>query len=128
MIVQKAKPALALWVIRHRKALGMKPPDVARAVGASADTVRGWESGRGIGPDFLRALETLFGEEAPNGGGGSPNGDLAAAISALVDALDRDREERLALTRAIAALAESLATRPGDGESPEQPVLRATAG
>ncbi len=69
---QKTKPALALWVIRHRKALSMKPPDVAKAVGASADTVRGWETGRGIGPDFLHALETLFGEEAPHGGVEAP--------------------------------------------------------
>ena len=50
----------------------MKPPDVAKAVGASADTVRGWETGRGIGPDFLHALETLFGEEAPHGGVEAP--------------------------------------------------------
>ncbi len=66
----------------------MKPPDIAKAVGASADTVRGWETGRGIGPDFLHALETLFGESAPNGGGDYASGDVAAAINRLVDRLD----------------------------------------
>ena len=106
----------------------MKPADVARAVGVSEDTVRGWEAGRGIGPASLAALEDLFGETATAGSASYATGDLTAAIASLVAALDADREERQALTRAIAALAESLATRPGDGESPVPPVLRATAG
>lgn len=106
----------------------MKPADVARAVGVSEDTVRGWEAGRGIGPASLAALEELFGESATAGSASYATGDLTAAIGALVAALDRDREERLALTRAIAALARSLATQPEGEESPEPPALRATAG
>lgn len=122
------KPALSLWLIDHRKKLGMKPADVARAVGVSEDTVRGWEAGRGIGPASRLGLTELFGESAPDGGGDYATADLAAAISALVGALDRDREERMALTRAIAALAQSLARRPEGAESPAPLAPRAKAG
>lgn len=77
-------------------------------------------------------LRAHFGEPNPDLGPEAEPvetpGDLTAAITALVDALDRDREERLALTRAIAALAESLAMRQGSEESPVPPALRGTAG
>ena len=106
----------------------MKPADVARAVGVSEDTVRGWEAGRGIGPASIAALEELFGESSPGAGAGYASGDLLSAITALVAALDADREERLALTRAIAALAQSLARTPEAEGSPARRVLRETAG
>lgn len=100
-----AKPALSLWLIDHRKAATMKPADVARAVGVSEDTVRGWEAGRGIGPDSLPALEELFGEPAPAAGTGYAGGDLAAAITALVGELQQwrteDRERIAALERFV---------------------------
>ncbi len=85
-----AKPALSLWLVTARKAAGMKPPDVARVAGVAVETVRGWESGRGIGPESLAKLRNLFGEP-PNTA--EPAGDLAAAITRLADELREWRED-----------------------------------
>jgi transcriptional regulator with XRE-family HTH domain len=94
-----AKNARTLWLIDHRKAAKLKTPDIARIAGVSDDTVRGWEAGRGIGPDGLAKLEEHFGESAP--GGPEDSGDLAAALNAQAVALGKiaDRLDDLVRTR-----------------------------
>lgn len=120
--VPKPKAPLTTWLIRHRKSRGMGTLDIAKAIGVADTTVRGWESGRGIGADNLPALESLFGELAPDH---LPVGDqaaLVAAINALVDELRLERaaqrESTDAILRAIAATVGAPApqeTRAGSG-------------
>jgi hypothetical protein len=79
--------------------------------------------------DQAAILRKHFGEPPPQlTPEPEPQPDLLSAINALVKALDADREERQALTRAIAALAQSLATRAECEESPAQPALQGTTG
>ena len=119
------KPPFASWLVAQREARPpLKAEEVARrlreaGLQAEDSTYRTWESAsdRRPAPETMAALERMFGSRAP--GGTDPAGDLVVAIRSLVEALDRDREERMALTRAIAALAQSLARRPEDEESPE---------
>lgn len=118
-----AKPALSLWLVDARKAAAMKPHDVANAVGVAEETVRGWESGRGIGPESLAKLRGLFGE--PPAARQGPAGDLAAAITDLVDELQLWRSEDRARIDALwDAMVYVLRTiRPGEADpaSDERP-------
>ena len=95
MTTRRPKPAQNAWLIEQRKRRGWKPEDVADRLDVSVATVRGWESGRGIGPDSMTRLEALFGVAAP--GHEQPTSD--AAMLELADAI-RDLVEELRLSRA----------------------------
>jgi hypothetical protein len=96
----------------------------------SRTVIRAFLEDREPTDDQAVVLRKHFGEPAPEPVSQpvDPQPDLISSINALVKALDADREERQALTRAIAALAESLSTRPGAEASPERRAPRATAG
>jgi transcriptional regulator with XRE-family HTH domain len=108
---------------------------IAAAAGVSTNTLGNWWKGKAPELGSLVGLadaldESLWGMlnlwqgREPEGHGRS----IAQAVSDLLVALDADRVERSALTRAIAALARSLAKRPGDEESRVLRAPRETAG
>jgi transcriptional regulator with XRE-family HTH domain len=126
---------IGAWAYEARDAAGISPEQVVERLGLAGievrpSTIRGIESGnKQPGRQLLRALAGVYGSKPPaTTGDPEPSADLFSAITALVAALDADREERLALTRAIAALAQSLATRPEGGGSPELRALRESPG
>lgn len=97
---RRPKPPQTQWLIEQRKRRGWKPEDVASRMDVAVPTVRGWESGRGIGPDSITRLEALFGVSAP-GHSEQAGSDLAAAIMALTRELQAAREERAAVARRL---------------------------
>ena len=126
---------IGAWAYEARDAASLSPEQVVERLALAgievrSSTIRGIESGnKQPGRQLLRALAGVYGSKPPTTTGDpEPPADLAAAINALVAALDADREERLALTRAIAALAESLATRSEGEGSPVQRVRQKTTG
>lgn len=86
----RAKPPLSAWIVRERKRLGLKPPDLAERLTAAGlpvqvGTVRTWEAGRKPHPDNIEGLERIFGTRAP--ASAPPEGDTLAGGAALIDAL-----------------------------------------
>lgn len=90
--MRRPKPATSVWLIEERNKAKMKPLDVAEAIDVAESTVRGWEAGRSIKSDNRRALERLFGVEAPAESVPPEDlRDLIAVLSALVDELRAGR-------------------------------------
>ena len=138
-MARKPKPALAEWLIVHRKERGETVEDIARVTDRSAATVRGWEAGRPPHPDdpVIAHLERHYGSQAPR--------DVAdqaalvtaltaqtAAITALVGELQKWRtedRERLAEVEAMldGLVAGSLGA-PGTPERDGPVVPHGTAG
>lgn len=125
---------IGAWAYEARLAVSLSPEQVVERLGLAGiqvrpSTIRGIESGnKQPGRQLLRALTGVYGSKPPvTTADPEPPADLLSAITALVAALDADREERLALTRAIAALAQSLATTPEVGELLRRRVPRETA-
>lgn len=130
MTTRRPKPPQNAWLIEQRKRRGWKPEDVATRLDVAVPTVRGWESGRGIGPDSVMRLEAIFGSAAP-GHEVKEDSDLAGAIRELTQELQASREEREkteARLRAVEAELESLRVPRVDAESPERPAPRETTG
>lgn len=131
------KPALSDWLIEHRKAKrlpgsseGLTVLDVAKLVGRSEATVRGWEAGRPPKADSqpIRLLEQLYGASAP--GDDEDTGLVAAlnrqseAIEALVGLLAplvEQQDRRLAvLEPVVARLAERVLEAPTTQPAPHR--------
>jgi hypothetical protein len=90
MTTRRPKPEASRWLIDQRKRRGWKPEDLADRLDIAVATVRGWESGRGIGPESLMRLEALFGVQSPDTSVSTAGSDaVAAAINRQTDMLER---------------------------------------
>jgi transcriptional regulator with XRE-family HTH domain len=90
------KTPLQLWIVDHRKRLGLTPGDLATMTGVTEDTARGWESRGQPSEEALAILQRRFGEPIP------ANRETPADQGALIAALDRQ-------TKAIEALVAMMA-------------------
>lgn len=130
MTTRRPKPPQSTWLIEQRKRRGWRPEDVADRLDVAVATIRGWESGRGIGPDSMTRLEMLFGVQSPAvGQAGQP--DLAAALTALVEELRAMRQEREGMearVRALEAEVRSHHGQPGGAGFPMRSVPRGSGG
>lgn len=79
------KKPLSAWIVTNREAQptedgkGWTSGELARRLGVSDSTVRGWEAGRSVSEGNLELMERLFGVTAP---GHEEPSDLAAMLQA----------------------------------------------
>jgi transcriptional regulator with XRE-family HTH domain len=123
MTTRRPKPEASRWLIDQRKRRGWKPEDLADRLDIAVATVRGWESGRGIGPESLMRLEALFGVQSPTAE--PAQGDLAAAVirAAEIQAAATDRQ-----TAVLQQIARLLGARAVEELSPEAAEVLRQAG
>jgi transcriptional regulator with XRE-family HTH domain len=110
--VRKPKPPLSAWIVeqRNRQTPIWKSEELARRLGVSDSTVRGWEAGRSVSEPNLVAMERLFGVEAPGRDQSSPD-DVAAALDRQTDVfreLIRETQRRAGAAERRADLLERL--------------------
>lgn len=100
------KAPLPLWIVENREAQpsedgkGWTSGELAARLGVADSTVRGWETGRSVSEDNIRAMERLFGTQAP--GHDEPSSGDPQLVAALLEqaAAIRDLVEELRLSRA----------------------------
>lgn len=139
---RRPKPPISAWIVRERKRLGLKPPDLAARLTAMglpvADgTPRTWEAGRSPSPENIEGLERIFGTVAPNtetsGNGSTLAPEVSAlitSISALIEEIRSARRERADLEERVLALelAAKLQGRSPDGANGEPAAPPSRAG
>lgn len=113
MASNKPKPPISDWIVRERKRMGWKVPDLSKRLldlgyDAQVSTVQVWEAGRSPRPETITALERLFGSAAPREVAGA-NPDYLAVLTRIADAVERmqvAQEETAAHLAAILGAAE----------------------
>lgn len=91
---RRDKTPIQLWVLDNRKRLKEESSDLAKLVGVTTDTARGWESRGRPSEDAIRILERHFDVAAPVAGasGDTPApadlSDLYAKLDAQADAIN----------------------------------------
>ncbi len=101
------KKPLSAWIVTNREAQptddgkGWTSGDLARRLGVSDSTVRGWEAGRSVSEGNLELMERLFGVTAPGHDEAGDQALVAAAINRQTEAVDRQTEAIDRQTKAI---------------------------
>lgn len=92
-IPRHLKHPVALWLIDNRKAMSLKPADVAREIDVTEATVRAWETVRANetkrlpSADNVDAMARLFGNPPPGREPVDAAGELVLALRAQTDAI-----------------------------------------
>lgn len=102
--VRKPKSPVSAWIVEQRTRQEWKSEELARRLSVSDSTVRGWEAGRSVSDPNLRAMERLFGVQAP-GTKETGQADVVGLVDMLTRALQLQAEAlteiRLVLTGAV---------------------------